>query len=159
MGNYSRLILFNINDLCIERDEVINWDHELRDELGYYREKGDRHFLNLVGIDVIDEPKIVMTDKKRLVDEMLKRFFVGYQIIDCQGKGSTDCGHPDFIVKNSQEEFFVELKVGEDCLRFNQLKWFCKNKDKKCKVLHIFIGLPKKSYYELSSPNSNGIRL
>ena len=90
-----------------------------------------------------------MLDRNKFYIYLIELIFHGCKVIDKTNIGS---GHPDYIIKDGENNIYVELKFGEDGLRESQIKWFINNKDKCNKVVYIhseiesFIPLSQEGY-------------
>lgn len=54
---------------------------------------------------------------------------MGY--IDSFKRWSATKGEPDLLAKRGNEELYIEIKINQDGLRKDQVKWFLENNNKK----------------------------
>ena len=75
-----------------------------------------------------------------LIIDILFEDFKNCELHDCQHMGLIDKGHPDYIVRttnnqNIRESMFVELKNIGDSIRISQIEWILNNPDKKTIII------------------------
>lgn len=123
--------IVDMNNLVMERTKSIDFN-EIFQGLDV---ENLRSIVKNKGID-IDGFNFVIYDEQRLIKYVLYLLFPEFEVLDTQH--GYEVGHPDFILTKGDEKIYLELKINEDPLRFNQLKWFMENKEKINKILFIF---------------------
>lgn len=140
-NSYVDYVLFDINKFKIEKEGRINLDELLIDMIDSVSNISDSQMVKFeeLGLYLKNNPQLFIYNKNKFLAYIRNIIFPNYKITDCSGKYTEDTGHPDFIVQKEENIFYVELKVNQDNLRLSQLKWFSDNKDKKSKVLWLFV--------------------
>ena len=125
--------LFDMNKMEVELDDMFSMDTFFERELGEIHED----YKNIFGMVGVESKGILfrVKDRERFIREIILKYFKGYKFIEKKG---VEVGHPDYVIENEEgDKIYIELKVGEDNIRINQLMWFIENKDKKGKIISI----------------------
>jgi gamma-glutamylcysteine synthetase len=148
MENEVKIILFDINKFCIEREETLYLDELLKDAINSLKENKNigKKYIEVRGLKIkpVEEVNFSVIDINKFLFYIVSLLFKDYHIIDCQNQRS-ERGHPDLILEKDNNKIYLEIKFGEDSLRLNQLRWFSENKNKICKILNLSVCLNSKS--------------
>jgi hypothetical protein len=137
MENVTYAVIFDMNKLCVEREEELNWEFIFKNELVCFDTNKKNSTFRGKGLTMTNKVEFFITDMRNFVKQVLNILYEGYEIIDCQ-YSREGAGHPDFILKKEEEAIYLELKISEDTLRDSQLRWFCNNKNKTNKILWLY---------------------
>jgi hypothetical protein len=98
-----------------------------------YIKKDTTKFLNNFNIIIENKKESLIKNAEEYVIDKFES--MGY----IASKSNKTFGHPDLIVENQNEKFFVEVKLKNDGLKFSQAKWILDNPDKK--VILYFLNI------------------